>query len=352
MAVMRSELVEDLARTVQQNCDIVDARHAAEMGMCAYLMRMREYFRWERGLEFRDRLSHDEIGDWLTDREAHLQTLVDADFTEIRIGGDSYDPFDAEAINSRLEPYGLAYSGGLVGGGRPHFFLAHLERVEKPGDGVAIRVCDKELARGLSAPPAMTRERSIFLRREALRRYLWERLEIWRWKSPRNALARAFASYDFERDLDRSLDAMSDKELHTALQHEMGELQATALLGDAWHDMLRDLLGTPAELMVRAVRDYLADCLCTIPYLVAQAEEPPVHFFVGSLTNMRKEIFPGLLKAYTEWHESGDFELLSSLADVGRDHWLSIARETVGLHRRQGPDAMQPITQLIADNHL
>ena len=343
---------EELTRAVQRNCDIVDARHGAEMGMCTYLLKMREYFRWERGLAFTDRLPHDEIGDWLSSREAHWETLLDADFAGIRIEGTAYDPFDADRINAALEPRGLVYSAGLVGAGRPNFFLAHLERVESPEEGFSIRVSDRELARCLSAPPAMTRERSIFLRREALRRYLWERMEIWRWNSPRNALARAFACYDFGNDVEAALDAMTERELQTALQHEIGEIQATALLGDDWHDMLRDILGTPAELMARAVRDYLADSLCTLPYLAARREAASVHFFVGSLTSMRKELFPALLGAYEEWLGSTDFEPLDALARVGRSHWLGVARGMVDLYREQGCAAAAAIPELVRDNYL
>lgn len=349
---MTQNFVDSLARSVQRNCHIADARHAADFGMCTYLLKMREYFRWERGFGLRDRLPNEEVGDWLSNREAHWETLVEADFEEICVDGWAYDPFDADAINAALEPHGLAYSGGLIGAGRPHFFLAHLERVETPHEGFAIRVCDKELARGLSAPPAMTREHTIFLRREALRRYLWERMEIWRWHSPRNALAKAFASYDFEGDFEAALALMTEKELQTALHHEIGEVEATRVLGDEWHDMLRDVLGTPAELMARAVRDYVADCLSTLPHLIHQGETAPVHFFVGSLTNMRKEIFPGLLKAYSEWEKDRDFEPFSALAEVGRDHWIRVARGMVDLHRAHGETAVKPIVGLVRDSYL
>jgi len=211
------DLLEALRKAVQHNCHIADARHAADLGMCTYLLKMREYFRWERGLGFSDRLPADEIGDWLTLREDHWEGLLQSDFCDIAIEGERFDPFDADAINDRLEPLGLVYSGGLVGNGKPHFFLAHLESVLTPDPDMSIRVSNRELARGLSAPPAMTREQNIFLRREALRRYLWERMEIWRWQSPRNALAKAFASYDFAGDLEGALDGMSDAQKKATL---------------------------------------------------------------------------------------------------------------------------------------
>jgi hypothetical protein len=351
---MTQNLIEAIARQVQHNCDIVDARHGADMGMCAYLLKMREYYRWEKGVGFRDRLPRDDIGDWLSRREAHWESLSGADYAEISVDGERFEPFDADAINDALAPLGLVYSGGLIGAGRPHFFLAHLESFDGPdgGDGYAVRVSGAELARGLSAPPAMSRERSIFLRREALRRYLWERLEIWRWNSPENALARAFGCYDFEGDLEGALDAMTERELQTALQHEIGELEAAALLGDDWEQMLLDLLGTPAELMARAARDCLADSLRTLPYLAERGHPASLHFLVGSLTNMRKEIFPGLVRAYQEWAKGAGLEPFTALAGVGQGHWTRVTREMLALHARHGPAAADPIAELVRDNYL
>ena len=41
-----------LASVVQHNCDVSDARHAGDYGMCSFLLKMREYYRWEHQLSF------------------------------------------------------------------------------------------------------------------------------------------------------------------------------------------------------------------------------------------------------------------------------------------------------------
>ena len=41
-----------LVDAVQTNCDIADARHAADLPLCIYLLQMREFYRWEHGLTF------------------------------------------------------------------------------------------------------------------------------------------------------------------------------------------------------------------------------------------------------------------------------------------------------------
>ncbi|MEN8174149.1 MAG: Sfum_1244 family protein [Pseudomonadota bacterium] len=349
---MAEEAFEELIQGVQRNCDIADARHGADFGICSYLLKMREYFRWEKGFGLSEHLPREDIGDWLSRREAHWETLVELDFGVLRIDDAEFDPFDADGINGVLEQHGLAYSSGLIGAGKPHFFLAHLDRLELSAGEYSIRVCGRELARGLNAPPAMARDGNIFLRREALRRYLWERLEMWRWKAPANALGRAFACYDFDSDTDAALDSMTETEMETVLRHEIGEVRAGRLLGDAWNRMLKDLLQTPAELMARAVRDNLADCTATLPYLAGQGHDAPVHFFVGALGAMRKQIFPGLPRAYEEWRAGGDTEPLAALAQVGKDHWARLALDMLHLHLQHGPAAAGPMAELVEGRAL
>ena len=268
---MNAQQLNILAGVVQHNCHISDARHGADYSLCIYLMKMREYFRWEQRLPYGAALQKDAVGDWLQAREQLWEQLEDADLAPLCIDGQDYDPYDADAINDALSPHGLVYSSGLGNRAKPHFFLGELERHAQNG-ACSVYVAASEYARDLTAPPAMTRGSSIFLRRESLSRMLWEKLESWRWNRPDNALGRAFACYDFDTDLDASLAAMTDREVDNALLHEQGEYQAGQLLGDdAWNAMLLDLAETPAELMARAVRDHLADCLVTLPRIGALA---------------------------------------------------------------------------------
>jgi hypothetical protein len=349
---MTPENLRDLTRAVQRNCHISDARHGADYSLCVYLMKMREYYRWERGMPFGSSLGKDEVGNWLAGREQLWETLEDAEFEPLTIGGEVFDPFDATAINDRLAPLGLAYGGGLGHGARPHFVLGDLEGMMDHG-GYQVLVIAREHARDLAAPPAMTLGCRITLRRESLRRLLWEKLESWRWSRPDNALGRAFACYDFEDNLDLALDAMTDREIQAVLLHEEGEFRAGQLLGDgAWGRMLLDLVHTPAEIMARAVRDHLADCLVTLPTLARQAEAPPLHFYLGNLTAMRKELFPGLVRAYEDWVRGGDPDPILAVAEQGARHWEQLAREMLAIHAVHAEAASGPIRQRVLQHRL
>ncbi|MCB1787685.1 MAG: hypothetical protein KDJ33_15655 [Gammaproteobacteria bacterium] len=344
--------MQTLIDAVQHNCDIVDARHGTDYGMCTYLLKMRERYRWERGLPLGAPLGREAVGDWLSTREAHLEALEQADFRTLEIDGATLDPFDAEAVNDALGSRRLAYSAGLVHGGRPHFFLAELEGERRAESGFVLRVTGRELARCLNAPPAMTRGSTIFLRRESLRRFLWEKYESWLWSRSKNAMARAVACYPFDHALDQALDAMTEAEMASIEAHERGEYQAGLDLGDAWESMLMDIGMTPAELMARAVRDHLADCTHTLPTLLGHDREASLHFFIANLGAMRRQLFPALEVAYDTWLVSGDTTPMGVLAGRAADHWRGLALQMLDLHRRFGERAAGKIAALVEQSTL
>jgi len=348
---MNAQSIRDLARAVQYNCNISDARHGTDFSLCVYLMKMREYYRWEMRLPYGAALEKDQVGDWLQAREQLWEELEHAELEPIAVDGEEFDPFDSDGINARLEAYGLVYSGGLGNKAKPHFLLGELEQRRCNGD-YSVLVVAGEYARDLAAPPAMTLGKSIFLRRESLRRMLWEKLESWRWSRPDNALGRAFACYDFDTCLDDSLDLMTEREIDALLLHETGEYEAGERLGEGWNRMLLDLVQTPAEIMARAVRDHLADCLVTIPALSEKGDAASLHFYVGNLASMRKEIFPGLGRAYEEWLFSGDTEPLIVIANRGGEHWERLARDMMELHRIYGGESAKAIERLVVGSYL
>jgi hypothetical protein len=348
---MNETMLEALSGRVQLNCHISDARHGGDYHMCSFLMKMREYYRWEKRLPFGARLPREDVGTWLAEREQLWESLEGHDYEPLDIAGQSFDPFAAESINQVLEPLGLVYSAGLGRNAKPHFFLGRLERRQEPG-ACSVLIADREYARDLGAPPAMTQGCTIYIRRESLRRMLWEKLESWRWNRPDNALGRAFSCYDFEGDLDAALQAMTDEEIDAVLLHEMGECQAGARLGEDWNRVLLEIAGTPAELMARAVRDHLADCLVTLPAMAERAEAASLHFYLGNLTHMRQEIFPALEAAYREWQASGSTEPLKAAARRGREHWTRVAEAILELGARAQPDKARSIAELVAGQHL
>ncbi|MCA1805011.1 MAG: hypothetical protein LC646_06675 [Xanthomonadaceae bacterium] len=342
---------QSLRETVQTNCHIADARHASDYTMCIYLLKMREYFRWEQGYPYGASLPGEAVGEWLMAREALWEGLEERPYQDLVIGQASLPPFESDRVNEHLLDQGLVYSGGLGHNSRPHFFLADLERVETQ-DGYRILISGREHARDLTAPPAMSQGTTIYVRRESFRRMLWEKLEEWRWHKNDNPMGRAIASYDFDHDLERALDQMTDNEVDVVVLHELGEVMAGRQLGSQWQDMLSSLDRSRPEIMARAVRDHLADALSTLPALLERRQAGSLHFYMANLNGMRHEIFPSLRAAYEHWRDTGQLGVLEKLTSTARDHWLGLAEGLLELHRRHGPRAAPHMEALIDRHHL
>src|SRR3989344_8824030 len=167
-----------LASTVQKNCHISDARHAGDFTLCIFLLKMREFFRWENDIPIAHDLPKDEVGVWLQERESLWSGIEESPFELLPLGGRRLDPFDADAINRVLIPQGHIYSGGYGRFSKPHFFLGALLKTEKRA-GYTIHISSCEYARDLEAPPAMLQGKTIYVRQESVRRFLWEKIEDW-----------------------------------------------------------------------------------------------------------------------------------------------------------------------------
>ena len=314
-----------LASVVQRNCDISDARHAGDYGMCTFLLKMREYYRWENELPFGRSLPRDELGEWLKTREQAWGGMEADAFAPLPLERGALDPFDAAAANRELLPQGCVYGAGYGRMGKPVFFLGELLRVEERA-GLTIRVSSCEYARELAAPPAMLQGRTIFVRLESVRRYLWEKIEEWQWRKHGGAMARVLASYDFLADPESALARMAGNEMESMILHEIGEATAGELLGGAWDEMILSVAGTPAEIEARAVRDLLADCLQTLPALIERANLPALHFHFATFDAPRRQLFPQALEAYEEFLRSGSLRGLEQVAREGAERWLAGAR--------------------------
>lgn len=327
-------LAHKLAGMVQHNCNISDALHARNYSLCIYLLKMREFYRWEKGFAYRDPLPKELLGEWISEREQLWETLDEKPFRPIMLAGQANDPYHAEVINEQLQSHGLLYSGGYCGA-KPHFFLAELEqKVEE--EGTTIYIAGREFAREITAPPALSLGNTVFLRRESLSRMIWEKLEEWGWHDQNRAIARASHDYHFDHAFDQALEKMTGDELQTLLQHELGEVEVGRELGPEWEEMLATLPRSRAEFTLRAIRDHLVDCRRTLPWLLDEGRDASLHFYMANFTTLRKEIFPALEIAYTRWLDGDKGKKLRETLKRATDHWLAQAEKALMIFRQCG----------------
>ena len=343
--------MKSLAKQVQHNCHISDAQYAGNYTLCIYLLKMREFYRWEEQLPFTQKIDNKDIGGWLTQREGFWDEIDEQPLGTLNINQQNFNCFESDKINPLLEKDNLVYSGGYGLYAKPVFFLAELLHKETLDD-YTLYISGKELARDLAAPPGMMQEKTIYIRRESLRRFIWEKYEESWWHKQENPLSRALASYDFKNQPEEALDKMTDNEVDTVLQHEIGEIQAGKILGDPWEKMLLNLPHSQAEIMARAVRDNIADMLCTLPNLLNRNEPAQIHFYFANLSSMRKMIFPSLPEAYKGWLETNDTTELMTLVNKANVHWVNIAEQMLAIFNQYNDQSKTKIETLINDNYL
>ncbi|HQR19333.1 MAG TPA: hypothetical protein PLE54_08950 [Burkholderiaceae bacterium] len=340
-----------VAAGVQANCDLADALHARDKSLCTYLLGMREYFRWAAQLPLGAVPDRARLSAWIAQREHEWDTLherSDAGYGELPLAG-GIDPFDEEAVNRELQTEGVVYGAGFGLFGAPMFFLARRES-EHVRDGIRVIVAGAELARGVTAAPATSRGGTIVIRTDALRRWLWTRAEAARRGSNDTAFARALRAYDADSDATAAVECMARGETETLVLHELGELRAGDLLGAEWEEMLLAAGDRRTEVVLRAVRDLLADCLVTLPALAARQATPSLHFWIANFDGMRRALAPELADPFRE-PDRVDRAGLVRAAETGTRLWHDRASELLAHWRRGGIEAVQQEASRLAGTH-
>lgn len=327
-----------VVESVRRNCHISDAQFAGDLTLCTFLLKMRELYRWENAIPLTRDMPREEVGDWMNARGQLWDGLEEAPYVPIPLAGGAVDAFESSRINAELLARGLVYSGGYGRRCKPHFFLGELDRRERR-DGFDIYVSGRELARDLEAPPGMYLDRTLFIRTEALRRWLWEKHEEWKWNRKNEAMGRAFAAYPFADAPEAALDAMVATEQESVILHELGEARVGEELGQAWDDLLVAAMRSRAEIILRAARDLYADCLSSLPGLAERKNSAALHFYFANLVGMRRKLAPDLVKAYERWLDTGNWQEIQQAAEAGRRRWQNTIEALLTLHAELGDAA-------------
>lgn len=342
-------LNDSLCENVQHNCNIADAKHAANYTLCIYLMKMREYYRWEKGYSYNEMLPKDEVGEWVAEREDLWEQLEQEKFLPLEIDGKLFDPFDTDSINASLLHKGMVYSGGLGARSVPHFFLGKLDTT-KQHENYQVIVSAEECARDLSAPPAMTLGNTIFIRKESIRRMLWEKVQEWQWHKLDNAMAKAVACYNFEHNINTAINQMTEIELNSIVLHEIGEIQSARQLGSKWKEILTEYSSSRLEIMLRAIKDLLADSISTLPALIEDRNVASIHFYAANMTAMRKDLCPSFMEHYQKWSVDQNFAVLQQWLTKSVPHWQNTIEQVIAMHNEE--QSLPEIEQYIEANRL
>ena len=110
--------------TIKHNCDISDARDNGIYSICTLVLKLRNLYKWENGLEPWQEPDSPVLLDWIAAKEEYWETLQEKPFSQIPIKGDSVDPFLLPVINQYLSPDNHVYGAGYGRSMKAVFFIA------------------------------------------------------------------------------------------------------------------------------------------------------------------------------------------------------------------------------------
>ncbi len=309
--------IGDIAGQVDRNCRISDARSWGYYSICGLLLRLRELFKWEQGLEPWATVDKEAVMSWIGEREIEWEALEDDELQPIRIGETAFDPFDTEGINSLLDAGGFHYGAGHGMGHKPLFVLGKtLSHTSE--DGAEIFIIGKELVRDLSPVPAMNRDGVIIARRDPMKWHLWNRLEDAGMKKDSSLAALAVAQDGRELEsllsdpasAEAYFDALTERETDVAVHHELGEIREEERMGGAWSRALGHSCGKKEELLARGLKDVLADTGegGRLAHIISRRSAASLGLYAAFSEGLHRKLFPGLGKVFQGLAEDGNWE--------------------------------------------
>jgi hypothetical protein len=337
--------MNDLAEQVRRNCQRSDAEVAGHFSLCGLLLRLRNLYKWERGLPPWREEDAAPMLEWVSQREDLWLELIDQEPQALSLEGQTLDPFDTGAINARLQPLGFLYGAGRVGGLLPAFFLGRLEE-SYTLEGMEVFQVGQEMGRDILFLPGLRQDGQIFLRREPLGYLLWDKLADPRPSQARFVeqglkgyglkLSQVLAQPSWEL-----LEPVMRGELRAVAWHELGEAatgeQAAQLLQWA---LTRHPL-SEVEHFARGVKDLLADTgpQGRLAHIIASQARGALGFYPAWLAGFPRLMFPEIDQAVSDFARDGDWGRIEQARQAGWRRGSQALAQLVDFMEDQEPEA-------------
>jgi hypothetical protein len=345
---------EGLKEQIKYNCNVSDAKFWGYYSICGLLLRMRELYRSEKGMEFYETIAMEEISPWIGERDVLWNEMEKAELRNIEIGRNSFSPFDVDDINNILADKYFIYGAGFGRHMKPNFFLAQMIDEVRSEDHYDMYIVGKEYVRDIDTVPAMVQGRDIFVRKQRVKGLLWEKYFEMRSKKYAGLLDYAFRHFDIERteeplkDIDERIDAAVEKVTEMIILHEIGEVMEDRDV-NGWLELLGTFNGTKEEFILRAVKDVLADCSDHGPLqaLIKNRDEGMLGFYAALLTGLHKIVFPEMMNALQEFVENKNWDSIDVIRAEGYARFLRY-RETI-MDAWSAPDGKEKVKDILGE---
>jgi hypothetical protein len=283
-----------LLKTIQHNCDISDARDNGIYSICTLVLKLRNLYKWENGLEPWDEPDSPVLLDWIEAKEEYWETINTEPYSPIPLNGKTIDPFQLPVINKYLSADNHAYGAGYGRSMKAVFFMAEILE-DRLVEGCPTLILGKEKARELSSPFAMLQDGVIYIRKDPMRFFFWDHIQEIS-GACRIAMQQALAAYGLMKDgctLDRKklirvFDEIVEEELEIFIYHEVGESQENLLNSKVLKKIITAFPASALELLARAVKDVLADTHSKglLSHIVAMEKKSSLGFYISFLDGM------------------------------------------------------------------
>ena len=308
--------LDTLIEQVRYNCDISDARFAGHYSICGLALRLRDLFKWEHRLAPWEERDAADVLEWIGRKEQRWERLQNEDFVPIAIDGANYEPFDTIGINTCLAPRGLYYGAGYAQSLKPSFVLGQVDDCTHHA-GLSVMQLGDELARDLLTLPALSQGANIVLRKEAARLFVWDQI-FYITPSRRPFLTYALQHAGIQdvgpASLQIHFGPLLEGLYDIFIRHEIGERNDTFFDADAWRAMIAAFSHTPIELLVRAVKDALADTGPDGPLrpIIAKRQAVALGFYLVFHDGLGKQLFPEMRAAFEAFEPTGQWGVMDA----------------------------------------
>ena len=325
-----------LALQVRRNCTISDARFAGVYSVCGLAMRLRDLYKWEHSLQAYEEHEAARVLDWIGRKEALWEGLQEAQFEDLVVAGQAFDPFDTPAINQRIAGLNLFYGAGYAQGLKPTFFLAEIGARRRIDDHPMVALTT-ELARDLLTLPALSQEGTIVVRQSAAALYVWDQM-LYMGGSGKPFYDFALSACGLDAKdagmLQRCLPAVIEAQQDLFIYHEIGEMTEGGLASDVLRHIVSELPHSASEFLVRAVKDMLADTCPqgTLPQLARSRRTAALGFYAAFMEGLAKALFPEVRAAAAHFMQDHDWPSLEAAIQAVHHKARDMADTIAGLY--------------------
>jgi hypothetical protein len=326
--------LQSLCTMIKHNCEVSDARDHGIYSMCSMVLKLRNLYKFEHGLEPWEEPESADLLDWIDRKEARWDALTEQPFQDLAINSAAVDPFEVAQVNAALAETGLYYGAGYGRSMKSIFFLAEVlgRRIV---EGCPVTVLGNERVREMASPFAMVQDNEIIIRLDPLRFFLWDHIQELR-SSCRSSYRYTLQSYGLLKDdaLDQEsfrmmLDQIVSTETEMFIHHEVGEMLQDTLDSRVLRTIIGRFPSSVIEFVCRAVKDILADThpRGVLSYISREEKDSSLGLYVSFLDGLRQKLFPEIAVAWERFVDTGEWAGVEQARQQCRSRTLALGQE-------------------------